>query len=100
MLVTNPPFSGEHVPKILSFCARQGAKPWLLLMPNYVYLKVHTMNFVLGTVLNVSHVRKNRSFDVCYDIECVLPSARARHDPTRTAAALTPQYSFLTGFAD
>ncbi|CAN0209324.1 unnamed protein product, partial [Laminaria digitata] len=39
VLVTNPPFSGEHVPKILSFCARQGAKPWLLLMPNYVYLK-------------------------------------------------------------
>lgn len=40
VVVTNPPFSGEHVPKILDFCARQGAKPWFLLLPNYVYLKV------------------------------------------------------------
>lgn len=40
VVVTNPPFSGEHVPKVLSFCARQGAKPWFLLLPNYVYLKV------------------------------------------------------------
>lgn len=40
VLVTNPPFSGDHVPKILSFCAHQGAKPWFLLLPNYVYLKV------------------------------------------------------------
>ncbi|CAB1111061.1 unnamed protein product [Ectocarpus sp. CCAP 1310/34] len=39
VVVTNPPFSGEHVPKILEFCARQGAKPWFLLLPNYVYLK-------------------------------------------------------------
>lgn len=40
VVVTNPPFSREHVPKILEFCARQGAKPWFLLLPNYVYLKV------------------------------------------------------------
>lgn len=40
VVVTNPPFSGEHVPKILSFCAREDAKPWFLLLPNYVYLKV------------------------------------------------------------
>ncbi|CAN0163083.1 unnamed protein product, partial [Ectocarpus fasciculatus] len=33
VVVTNPPFSGEHVPKILEFCARQGAKPWFLLLP-------------------------------------------------------------------
>ncbi|CAM9448090.1 unnamed protein product, partial [Hapterophycus canaliculatus] len=39
VVVTNPPFSGDHVPKILNFCARQGAKPWFLLLPNYVYLK-------------------------------------------------------------
>ncbi|CBJ33721.1 conserved unknown protein [Ectocarpus siliculosus] len=39
VVVTNPPFSGEHMPKILKFCARQGAKPWFLLLPNYVYLK-------------------------------------------------------------
>ncbi|CAM9786427.1 unnamed protein product [Pylaiella littoralis] len=39
VVVTNPPFSGEHVSKILSFCTREGAKPWFLLLPNYVYLK-------------------------------------------------------------
>lgn len=46
VVVTNPPFSGDHITKILSFCARR-SKPWFLLLPNYVYLKVHTMSRVL-----------------------------------------------------
>ena len=40
VVVTNPPFSGDHVSKILRFCSRRGAKPWFLLLPNFVYLKV------------------------------------------------------------
>lgn len=39
VVVTNPPFSGDHVPSILRFCAQEGGKPWFLLLPNYVYLK-------------------------------------------------------------
>jgi hypothetical protein len=38
VLVTNPPYSGEHFKRILSFCRACG-KPWLLLLPNFVCRK-------------------------------------------------------------
>ena len=38
VIVTNPPYSADHIPKILSICA-QSSKPWLILVPNYVYTK-------------------------------------------------------------
>ena len=36
VVVTNPPYSGTHVARLLEFCTAS-RKPWLLLMPNYVY---------------------------------------------------------------
>jgi hypothetical protein len=36
VLVTNPPYSGDHMRRLLEF-ATQCGKPWLLLVPNYVY---------------------------------------------------------------
>ena len=38
ILVTNPPFSGNHVERMLKFCVDSG-KPFLCLVPNYVYTK-------------------------------------------------------------
>ncbi|CAM9405933.1 unnamed protein product [Phaeothamnion confervicola] len=38
VLVTNPPYSGDHIERIVRFCAGSH-RPWLLLLPNYVYLK-------------------------------------------------------------
>ena len=38
VLVTNPPYSAEHVPRLLSFCRASG-KPWFVLVPNYCYTK-------------------------------------------------------------
>jgi len=38
VIVTNPPYSDDHIPRILSVCAQSG-KPWLILVPNYVYTK-------------------------------------------------------------
>jgi hypothetical protein len=35
VLVTNPPFSGDHKERIVRFCVELG-KPWALLLPNYV----------------------------------------------------------------
>eukprot|EP00401_Gymnodinium_catenatum_P056935 CAMPEP_0117480380 /NCGR_PEP_ID=MMETSP0784-20121206/12362_1 /TAXON_ID=39447 /ORGANISM="" /LENGTH=193 /DNA_ID=CAMNT_0005274819 /DNA_START=111 /DNA_END=692 /DNA_ORIENTATION=+ len=35
VLLTSPPFSGDHKERILTFCATSG-KPWLLLLPRYV----------------------------------------------------------------
>jgi hypothetical protein len=38
VLVTNPPYSGDHVERLLQFCAKQD-KPCFLLMPHYFYTK-------------------------------------------------------------
>ena len=38
ILLTNPPYSGDHPARILDFCCASG-KPWLLLVPNWVYTK-------------------------------------------------------------
>lgn len=38
VLVTNPPYSSDHMKKLLKFCT-ESKKPWFLLLPNYVYLK-------------------------------------------------------------
>ena len=44
ILVTNPPYSGDHVERIVTFCfeeqaRRNGRLAWFLLMPNWVYMK-------------------------------------------------------------
>lgn len=38
VLITNPPYSGNHVEKILRFCV-ENKKPWFLLLPNWAYTK-------------------------------------------------------------
>ena len=38
VLITNPPYSEDHVPKLLEFATKE-AKPFFLLMPNWVYTK-------------------------------------------------------------
>lgn len=41
VLVTNPPYSGVHIERLLEFCDRpeQGTKPIFLLLPHFVYTK-------------------------------------------------------------
>eukprot|EP01038_Epipyxis_sp_PR26KG_P005923 gene5923-8170_t len=38
VLLTNPPYSSDHMEKLLTMCVNSN-KPWLLLLPNYVYTK-------------------------------------------------------------
>jgi hypothetical protein len=38
VLVTNPPYSADHMQRLLAFCVTT-SKPWFLLVPNYVYTK-------------------------------------------------------------
>ena len=38
ILVTNPPYSSDHMERLLAYCT-SSKKPWLLLVPNYVYMK-------------------------------------------------------------
>jgi hypothetical protein len=35
VLLTNPPYSGDHIPRCVEYAARCG-KPWLLLLPSFV----------------------------------------------------------------
>jgi len=38
VIVTNPPYSGDHIERFLKFCVST-SKPWFLLLPNFVYMK-------------------------------------------------------------
>ena len=40
VLLTNPPYSGDHFRRILSFCGAS-TKPWFLLLPNFVCRKTY-----------------------------------------------------------
>eukprot|EP00959_Pyramimonas_sp_CCMP1952_P408002 8550368-Pyramimonas_sp.AAC.1 len=45
VVVTNPPYSADHIGRALKFCQSNLAKhgrPWVMLLPNYVYAKVRT----------------------------------------------------------
>lgn len=45
-IITNPPFSGSHIQKLMEHCSSSG-KPWLILMPTYVALKDYYKDTVL-----------------------------------------------------
>lgn len=47
VLVTNPPYSGDHKKRCLEHCRASG-KPWFLLVPNYVATKDYYRLAVLG----------------------------------------------------
>ena len=47
VVVTNPPYSGDHVHRLLDFC-RTHDRPYLLLMPNYVAAKPDFLARVSG----------------------------------------------------
>uniref|UniRef100_A0A6U5M4J8 Uncharacterized protein n=1 Tax=Calcidiscus leptoporus TaxID=127549 RepID=A0A6U5M4J8_9EUKA len=40
LLLTNPPYSGSHPERLLEFCSAS-SKPWLLLMPNWVFARAY-----------------------------------------------------------
>lgn len=48
VIVTNPPYSGDHKQRCLEYCRASG-KPWLLLVPNYVATKDYYRLAVLGS---------------------------------------------------
>ncbi|KAG8464100.1 hypothetical protein KFE25_000268 [Diacronema lutheri] len=40
VVVTNPPFSADHIERALRFCVAQNdGRPWFLLLPNFIYKK-------------------------------------------------------------
>lgn len=53
VLVTNPPYSGDNMARLLSFC-KQSKKPWFLLLPNYVYMKDYYQQILSANTSNYS----------------------------------------------
>lgn len=47
VLVTNPPYSEDHIERMLRFCTQSG-KPWLALVPNYVYTHAYYSQALSG----------------------------------------------------
>ena len=39
LLMTNPPYSLDHMDRLLNYCVNEMTKPFCLLLPNYVYMK-------------------------------------------------------------
>jgi len=62
VLVTNPPYSGDHIPNLLAFCASID-KPWFLLLPNFVYAKDYYSRSLVPK--NKSNSKKLCPFYVC-----------------------------------
>ena len=48
VVVTNPPYSGEHMEKCVTWLGDNG-KPWLLLVPNFVYKKTYFLDSIQKT---------------------------------------------------
>ena len=46
-IVTNPPYSGDHINKLITYCMSV-AKPWFLLLPNFVFTKDYFIQQVLS----------------------------------------------------
>jgi hypothetical protein len=73
VLVTNPPYSGDNMPRLLNFCV-QSNKPWFLLLPNYVYTKDYYLRTFPRTDAKVN--RPSHSF--------------SKSSSSSSAVALTP----------
>jgi len=48
VVVTNPPYSGDHVEKFLTWAVANG-KPWFLLVPNFFYMKDYYSKCIAGS---------------------------------------------------
>lgn len=63
ILLTNPPYSADHIRSILQFCVSSD-KPWLLLIPNYVYVQDYYKP-TLGSSSNPFFVLPARRYSYC-----------------------------------
>jgi hypothetical protein len=53
VLVTNPPYSMDHMEQLLRFVMKS-SKPWFLLLPNYVYCKDYYQDLFMNSTTTTS----------------------------------------------
>jgi hypothetical protein len=61
VLVTNPPYSGDHMERLLTFVASSqwGDRPWFLLLPNFVHKKDYYQQLLLQRSITVKDRHRN-----------------------------------------
>ena len=47
VLLTNPPYSADHIQNVVEYCCAS-SKPWLLLLPSFVYMKDYYKEAVIA----------------------------------------------------
>ena len=63
ILITNPPYSGDHVERLLTYCVNSN-KPFILLLPNYVYMKVRIHLRFFFNIIFSSIVHNNEYLNI------------------------------------
>jgi len=62
VLVTNPPYSGEHVSRLLEFC-NSSEKPWFVLVPSYCYTKpYYAEHLLVGSKKRMFYIAPKRRY--------------------------------------
>ena len=74
VLVTNPPYSEDHIERIVRFCVEK-QKPWFLLVPNYVYV-----NPYFDEIMQKAAVK-------CGRLRTLFPTRDAGRSPAKPRAA-------------
>ena len=86
VLVTNPPYSGRHIERLLAYCAtREGkeARPALLLLPHFVYTKgYYAQALELATRGTAAEARPREDF-----FSFLVPQTRYSYAPPAWAHA-------------
>lgn len=77
VLVTNPPYSGQHIERALWFCARNGDVPWAMLIPSHVLARPWWAAMAVqlqrggraAPPMFLAPSERRYEFDNCYDSE-------------------------------
>ena len=101
-MVTNPPYSGEHKQKLLTFLMnRRIKKPFALLLPAYTVTKSYWRDFVTET--EKRNRKQNAESANKSSFLYILPSTSYNYDhPEGTGHKVPPFYSawLIGGFSD
>lgn len=102
VMVTNPPYSGEHKQKLLTFLMnRRVKKPFALLLPAYTVTKSYWRDFVTET--EKRNKKRNGETVNNSSFIYILPSTSYNYDhPEGTGHKVPPFYSawLIGGFSD
>jgi len=74
VIVTNPPYSGGHIDRFLKFCVST-AKPWFLLLPNFVYMK----DYYLSVLIPEGQIVPQRVFYIVPETRYLFWTPKGRH---------------------